>query len=568
MNENKNMILAIVLSALVLLGWGFLSEKFLPANPPSTKVENGKVQPAPQPQAGPAVNTPAQLRNRAVVLQESPRVRIQTPAVQGSINLKGGRIDDLVLLRHRETIARDSAPVRLLSPAGAPNAYFASFGWTGQGIQAPPADAVWTASAPVLEPGSPVTLSWSNGGPKFEMIFSVDDNYLFTVEKKVSNTTGSAIAVRPYGLISRANQSLDKDSWTVHVGPIGVLNGAANYDINWKDLDEDPNGQQFNTNGGWLGFTDKFWLTALAPAGDASFAASFRKAPSGAYQADFAGAPEIVPPGKSVATKTWLFAGAKEKNLLSQYEQLGIAKLSKAIDWGWFEWFMRPIFDLLSWLFHHIGNFGVAIICLTLIVRGLMFPIAQKQFQSMAAMRKLQPKMKAIQERYKDDKPKLQQEMMKLYQEEKINPAAGCLPILLQIPIFYALYKVLLVSVEMRHQPFVLWIRDLSAPDPLTPLNLFGLLNFTPPAFLALGVLPIMLGITMWLQFKLNPAPMDPTQQQIFSIMPWVMMFVMAPFASGLQLYWVTSNVLTILQQWWLYKKYGLHFADTHPATT
>ena len=374
--------------------------------------------------------------------------------------------------------------------------------------------------------------------------------------------------MRPYGLISRAQKSLDPDSWTVHVGPIGVFNGAANYDIDFKTLDEDSNGEKFSTSGGWLGFTDKYWLTALAPSGETNFAASFRKAPSGAYQADFSDAPMIVPPGKVAASETRLFAGAKEKALLDQYEELGIEKLSKAIDWGWFEWFMRPIFDLLNWLFHHIGNFGVAIICLTLIVRGLMFPIAQKQFQSMAAMRKLQPKMKAIQERYKEDKPKLQQEMMKLYQEEKINPAAGCLPILLQIPIFYALYKVLLVSVEMRHQPFVLWIRDLSAPDHLTPINLFGLLDFTPPGFLLLGVLPILLGVTMWLQFKLNPAPMDPTQAQIFAIMPWVMMFVMAPFASGLQLYWVTSNILTILQQWWLYKKYGLHFSDTHPATT
>jgi YidC/Oxa1 family membrane protein insertase len=567
-NDNRNLILAIVLSALVLFGWGFLSEKFMPANPPSTKVENGEVQPVPQPQASPVPSTPARLRDRAAVLGETPRVRIQTPSLQGSINLKGARIDDLVLVRQRQSIAKDSAPVRLLSPGGAPNAYFASFGWSGQGVQAPPADAVWTANAPVLAPGKPVTLSWSNGGPKFEMIISVDEDYLFTVQQRVSNSTGNAVAVRPFGLLSRANQSTDADSWTVHVGPIGVFNGAANYDVDWKTLDENAGGETFSSSSGWLGFTEQYWLTALAPTGSSGFAASFRKAPSGAYQADFSDAPVIVPPGKSVSTETRLFAGAKEKALLDQYEELGIAKLSKAIDWGWFEWFMRPIFDLLNWLFRHIGNFGVAIICLTLIVRGLMFPIAQKQFQSMAAMRKLQPKMKAIQDRYKEDKPKLQQEMMKLYQEEKINPAAGCLPILLQIPIFYALYKVLLVSVEMRHQPFILWIRDLSAPDTLTPINLFGLLDFTPPGFLLLGVLPILLGITMWLQFKLNPAPMDPTQQQIFAIMPWVMMFVMAPFASGLQLYWVTSNILTILQQWWLYKKYGLHFSDTHPATT
>ena len=263
-----------------------------------------------------------------------------------------------------------------------------------------------------------------------------------------------------------------------------------------------------------------------------------------------------------------LFAGAKEKQALDRYESAGITKLSKSIDWGWFEWFMRPIFNLLQWLFHATGNFGVAIICLTLIVRLLMFPIADKQFRSMAGLRKVQPKMKALQERYKDDKPRLQQEMLKLYQEEKINPAAGCLPILLQIPVFYALYKVLMVAVEMRHQPFALWIHDLSAPDPLTPVNLFGLLDFTPPHFLAIGVLPILLGITMWIQFKLNPQQMDPVQQQVFGFMPWVLMFVMAPFAAGLQLYWVVSNLLTIAQQWWLYKRYDLHLSDTHPVKT
>ena len=569
MNENKNLILAVVLSALVLLGWSFLSDKFVPSNPPSVKVENGNVEPVQQPQASPAPNTAPAVRARAAVLRDTPRVRIQTPALQGSINLQGARIDDLVLLREREGIAKNSPPVRLLSPAGAQGAYFASFGWSGQGVQAPPADAQWTASAPVLAPNRPVTLTWtSSAGQRFDIIFNVDDNYLFTVQQRVSNPTGNSIAVRPYGLISRATKSPDPDSWTVHVGPIGVFNDAADYGVDFSTLDEEAAGRQFNTNGGWLGFTDQYWLTALAPAGNRSFAASFRKGATGAYQADFSDAPVIVEPGKAVTTETRLFAGAKEKKLLDRYEGLGIPKLSKAIDWGWFEWFMRPIFDLLNWLFKQIGNFGVAIICLTLIVRGVMFPIADKQFKSMAAMRKVQPKMKAIQERYKDDKPKLQQEMLKLYQQEKINPAAGCLPILLQIPIFYALYKVLLVSVEMRHQPFALWIKDLSAPDALTPINLFGLLDFTPPHFLLIGILPILLGLTMWLQFKLNPAPMDPTQKQIFAIMPWVMVVVMAPFASGLQLYWVTSNVLTILQQWWLYKRYGLHFSDTHPATT
>jgi YidC/Oxa1 family membrane protein insertase len=273
----------------------------------------------------------------------------------------------------------------------------------------------------------------------------------------------------------------------------------------------------------------------------------------------------VVAPGQATEQTARLFAGAKELDTLNGYQNAGIPGLTRAIDWGWFRFFMIPIFQLLVWLFHATGNFGVAIICLTLIVRGIMYPIADKQFRSMASMRKVQPKMKAIQERFKDDKQRQQQEILKLYQEEKINPAAGCLPILLQIPVFYALYKVLLVSVEMRHQPFVGWIKDLSAPDPLTPVNLFGLLSWHPPSFLAIGVLPILLGVTMWLQFKLNPQQMDPIQQQMFAIMPWVMVFIMAPFASGLQLYWVTNNVLSIGQQWWLYKRYHLHYSDTHP---
>ena len=570
MNDNKNMLLAIALSALVLIGWSLLSDQFFPtAGPQTQQVENGKVKPVPLPQAAPAADTPGAVRKRDVVLAETPRVRIKTPSLKGSINLKGARIDDLVLVEQRETIAKDSPPVRLLSPAGAPLAYFAQFGWTGQGVAVPDANSIWTASAPVLSPGKPVTLSWTNPtGQRFEQIVSVDDDFLFTVKQRVVNGGSGAVALRGYGLASRAAKSHDPSSWTNHVGPISYLGGKADYDVDWDTLDENKAGVTRDSKGGWLGFTDKYWLTALIPADNASIEASLRKSDSGAYQADYAGAPFTVAPGQAVSSEARLFAGAKEKQALDRYENAGITKLSKSIDWGWFEWFMRPIFSLLQWLFHATGNFGVAIICLTLIVRLLMFPIADKQFRSMAGMRKVQPKMKALQERYKDDKPRLQQEMLKLYQEEKINPAAGCLPILLQIPVFYALYKVLMVSVEMRHQPFVLWIKDLSAPDPLTPVNLFGLLDFTPPGFLAIGVLPILLGITMWIQFKLNPQQMDPVQQQVFGLMPWVLMFVMAPFAAGLQLYWVVSNLLTIAQQWWLYKRYDLHLSDTHPVKT
>jgi YidC/Oxa1 family membrane protein insertase len=502
----------------------------------------------------------------SAALASSPRVEIRTPSLQGSINLKGAQIDDLLLVNHKQTIARNSPPVRLLSPLGTPGAYIASFGWTAQNGQTPGLDTIWSADSQALTPGRPVTLTAQTAdGTRYQIRIAVDEGYLFTVQQSVTNASGQALSVRPIGLVSRAGQSADRSTWQNHTGPIGVFGGKANYSVNWKDLDQGT-AETFQTDSGWLGFTDKYWLTALAPR--SAMSAEFRRSPSGGYQADYALGTASVAPGQTLTTESRLFAGAKEKALLDRYENAGIPKLSFAIDWGWFYWFMIPIFNLLLWLFHTLGNFGVAIVCLTLIVRAIMFPIAQKQFQSMAGMRKLQPKMKAIQERFKDDKPRQQQEILKLYQAEKINPAAGCLPILLQIPVFYALYKTLLVSVEMRHQPFILWIKDLSAPDPLTPVNLFGLLHFSPPAYLAIGVLPILVGATQWMSMKLNPQPMDPAQAQVFAIMPWFLVFIMAPFAAGLQLYWMTNNVLTIAQQWWLYRRYGLHLSDTHPVHT
>ncbi|MCJ8157466.1 membrane protein insertase YidC [Sphingomonas sp. LaA6.9] len=560
MDNNRNMVLAIVLSALVLFGWTFVSDRYFPtANPPATKVVDGKQVPVPSATGSPVPQGPAALRERAAVLAEAPRVKIETPALKGSINLKGARIDDLTLTRYRETIAKNSPPIRLLSPAGAKESYLAGFGWTGQGLVAPTADTVWTASAPALTPESPVTLSWDNAqGQRFDINLSVDKDYMFTVRQTVTNTGAGAVAAQPFGFVSRQGVFKDPDSWTIHIGPMGVFNGAANYDINFSNVDEaGNNGVKNASKGGWLGFTDKYWLTALVPDQAANINGTFRVGSDKNYQADFTGEPQIVQPGKALSTTSRFFAGAKEVSVLDRYEDdLGIRQFDRGIDWGWFYWFEKPIFYLLDWLFRVFGNFGVAIIGLTLIIRLLMFPIAQKQFKSMAGMRVVQPKMKALQERYKDDKPRLQQEMLKLYQQEKINPLAGCLPILLQIPIFYALYKVLLLTIEMRHQPFALWIKDLSAPDPMTPVNLFGLLPFTPPSMIALGVLPILLGISMWLQFKLNPAPADPVQQQVFGIMPWVFMFIMAPFAAGLQLYWLTNNILSIGQQKWLYSRH------------
>jgi YidC/Oxa1 family membrane protein insertase len=557
--NQRNMILAIVLSAIVLIGWSFASSHFFPtANPPATKIEGGKEKVVANPAADPAADSPAAIRNRTVVLGETPRVVIKTPLLSGSINLKGARIDDLVLTTYRETIKKASPPIRLLSPGGAPDAYFAGFGWSGENVALPGPDTLWTASGKDLTPTTPVLLNWTNPtGQTFTIKISVDDKYLFTIAQTVTNKGGAPVAVRPYSLISRVGVSKDPDSWTMHTGPVGVFSNVANYDVNFKDVDESGASGVQLADPDWLGFGDKYWLTALVPVNGKNVSSAFRAGSGKRYQAELANSPTILQAGKAMTVSQHLFAGAKEVLVLDAYEkQQGVAQFDKAIDWGWFYWFERPIFWVLDHLFRFTGNFGVAIILLTFIVRGLMFPIAQKQFHSMAAMRVVQPKMKALQEKHKEDKAKLQQEMLALYQSEKINPLAGCLPIFLQIPVFYALYKVLMLSIEMRHQPFVLWIRDLSAPDPLTPINLFGLLPFEPPHFLHLGILPILLGITMWLQFKLNPQPMDEAQKQVFAIMPWVLMFVMAPFAAGLQLYWVVSNVLTILQQKWLYSRH------------
>ena len=566
------MFLAVILSLAILLGWSWASETFFQSPEPAKPAAQAPDTPQPTPQAAPGevsapvASAPARLQSRAKVLAATPRVRIDTPSLQGSINLKGAQIDDLMLDSHRDRQTEDSPQVRLFSPLGAPNSQAASFGWVGPAGYVPTLDTLWTADSELLAPGRPVTLTTQlPSGMRYAVRVSVDDGYLFTVRQSAANAGPAPVSVRPVGLISRSGKSADVSSWTHHVGPIGVFDGKADYDVDWETLDDGAQQNYANVDG-WLGFTDKYWLAALAPQG--RMTADLRRGRSGGYQADYVLPPLDLAPGQSAATGTRLFAGAKEKVWLDRYEQAGIPKLSKSIDWGWFEWFMRPIFSLLLFLFQLTGNFGLAIIGLTLIVRLIMYPIANKQFASMAAMRKIQPKLKAVQERFKDDKQRQQQEILKLYQAEKINPAAGCLPLLLQIPVFYALYKVLTVSVEMRHQPFVLWIKDLSAPDPLTPINLFGLLDFTPPAIIAIGVLPIMVGFTQWLTMKLNPQPMDPVQAQIFAWMPWILVIVMAPFAAGLQLYWMTNNVLSIAQQWWLYRRYGLHLSDTHPVET
>jgi YidC/Oxa1 family membrane protein insertase len=555
--DKRNILLAVLLTVAILFGWPFIaSHIFPPAQPPVTRVEGGKTVPVAPPAARRTAESPGVIRDAAQVMRESPRIPIETPKLKGTINLKGARIDDIVLPAYKLTIAKDSPPVRLFSPGGTRDAYFAGLGWSGDGLKVPDGNTVWTAEGSKLTPTTPVTLRWDNGaGQRFSIQLSVDNDYMITARQTVENVSNSGVIVRPYAYVSRRGHSKDPDTWTIHTGPIGVFNGAADYDVGFDELDESGT-HSFASTGGWAGFTDLHWLAALVPDQNKPFKSEFRKGGADIYQADVSLDPASLAAGKSTSATTRLFVGAKETKLLDAYQDAGIAKFDRAIDWGWFYWFEKPIFYLLDWLFRMIGNFGVAIICLTFIVRLIMFPIAQRQFASMAAMRAVQPKMKELQERYKSDKPKLQQEMMELYKREKVNPLAGCLPIFLQIPIFFALYKVLMLAIEMRHQPFYLWIKDLSVPDPLHVLNLFGLLPFTPPAFLGIGVLAILLGITMWLQFRLNPAPMDDIQKQVFAIMPWMMMFVMAPFAAGLLIYWITSNLLTVAQQQWLYSRH------------
>jgi len=560
--NQRNIILAVILTALILFGWPYALEYFFPA-PPET-IEQSVEAPRPgldNRNAVPDPETPAKLRERAAVLAEGTRVPIAAPRVRGSINLKGARIDDLTLTDYREGLDKQSPPVHLFSPAGTADQYFAQFGWVAQNIATPTSSTVWQAEGGRLSPGSPVTLHWTNPtGQRFEIRLAIDENYLITATQRVVNNGEKPVTLRPIALVNRTRANADKSTWTVRNGPLGVFDGAAEFGYGYDEVAEaGRNGVDFSQNVGWLGFTDHYWLAALIPgaSSEKGLDGTFRSLGDGIFQAELLHGAQTIAPGKVASRESLVFAGAKETELLDNYvDARGIPLLDRAVDWGWFIWFEKPIFKLLNWLFGQVRNFGVAIILLTIIIRGLMFPVAQKQFASMAQMRAVQPKMKALQERYKDDKQKLQQEMMELYRKEKVNPLAGCLPMFLQIPIFFALYKVLLLAIEMRHQPFVGWIHDLSAPDPLTPVNLFGLLPFDPPSFIAIGVLPIILGITMWLQFRLNPAPMDPVQQQVFSIMPWMLMFVMAPFAAGLQLYWSVSNILTIAQQKWLYSRH------------
>ncbi|MFS4438036.1 membrane protein insertase YidC [Paracoccaceae bacterium GXU_MW_L88] len=582
-DSNKNLFLAIALSLAVIIGW----QIFFPAPEPATQPDSPATEQsadtsaaAPNVAGAPAATAPvAQNQTVDEALGTTERVEIDTPRLTGSLSLRGGRIDDLALKDYRETVNPSSPLVRLLSPVGSPVPYYALHGWTpaGGGLtyeNVPTAQTDWSlVEGSTLSVGSPVTLEWDNGaGLIFRKTISVDENYLFTVEQSVENTTGEQVSLAPYGTIARHGEPDTQGFYLLHEGVIAAEDGVVeeiNYD-DMPDFDTDPREQAAVEatavqENGWIGFTDKYWMTTLVPQPGQAFTAVAKYTPgSDTYQTDSRLPVVNVAAGDTAVSTTHLFAGAKEWAAIRNYErENGFVDYVNSIDWGWFWFFTKPIFRLLHSINEVIGNMGWSIIALTFILKAIVFPLSRKSYVSMARMKELQPELEKIKERAGDDRMKMQQEMMALYREKKVNPAAGCLPMLIQIPIFFSLYKVLFVTIEMRHAPFIGWIRDLSAPDPSSVLNLFGLLPWAPPpatsllAFISLGVFPILMGVTMWLQQKLNPAPTDKTQATIFNWMPVIFTFMLGRFAVGLVIYWTANNVITFLQQYFIMRSHG-----------
>lgn len=562
MNEQKNLILAVVLAIGILLGFNYFYEK--PKQEQLTKqveVTQQKALPQATPQTkqsttapnSPDVTASTQIMSRDKALQSSPRVTINTPRLHGSINLKGARFDDITLVKYHETTDPKSPEIVLLSPEGSAEAYFADFGWSGNDKSLPTSDSVWTATGTSLGVDQPLIVKWKNdAGLTFERTIQVDRDYMFTITDKVTNTTPTAVNLAPFGHIARIGTPKTGGYYILHEGLLGVLNGTLNEFDYDKIKKKSPIEEK--TTGGWLGITDKYWLVALIPDQKLSIESIFQAQSINGrdvYQTKALAPALEIKPGETVESTQHLFAGAKVLSLLDKYEKdLGVAKFDLAVDFGWFYFLTKPLFYVLDYLHKLLGSFGLAILLLTVLVKLLFFPLANKSYRSMSRMKSLQPKIAAIQKRYEGDKMRTNQEIMELYKKEKINPLAGCLPMLIQAPVFFCLYKVLFVSLEMRHAPFYGWIHDLSVPDPTTIFNLFGLLPFTPPSFLMIGAWPIIMGLTMFIQQKLNPAPTDPAQAKVFMIMPVMLTFLLASFPAGLVIYWAWSNILSMAQQW------------------
>jgi YidC/Oxa1 family membrane protein insertase len=594
--DNKNLLVAIVLSVAVLLGWNYFfgvpqadkqrqaaqqtAQQVNPAAPnapPSPSQAGGPSAPAPGtvPNQGAAVPV---VESREAALARSPRVAIDTPSVAGSINLRGGRIDDVSLKNFRETVDPKSANIVLFSPSGSQTPYYAEFGWVGaQAGALPGPDTVWTADNQVLTPGRPVTLSFDNGqGLVFRRTVTVDDRSMFTVKDAVENRGSAPVTIFPYGLVSRHGKPTTLGYYVLHEGLIGVLGEQGLQEYTYDALAKEGAVPGQNTRGkiwdsvagGFVGITDKYWAATVIPDQGETYQGSFTErdqGPAKVYQANVLGQARTLEPGATSQTTQRLFAGAKEVRVVDAYkDNLGIKNFDLLIDWGWFYFITKPLFKVIDFFYHLVGNFGVSILIVTVLLKLLFFPLASKSYASMAKMKAVQPEMVSIRERYADDKMKQQQALMELYKKEKINPVAGCWPVMIQIPVFFALYKVLFVTIEMRHAPFFGWIRDLAAPDPTSIFNLFGALPYNPGAvpvlgpFLMLGVWPILMGITMWLQMKMNPEPPDPVQKQVFAWMPLIFTFMLGSFPAGLVIYWAWNNLLSVAQQYFIMRRNGV----------
>jgi len=600
MTDNRNTILAVILSGLVLIAWQYFynvpqmekqraeAQKHAEFAKPASQAAPGTTPGSTTPQAGTTPGMTATPPTTAILsrdnaLATAPRIKIDTPRISGSISLKGARIDDVALNQYRETVDPKSPAIVLFSPSQTTSPYYAEFGWvpaSGSTVRLPDQNTVWTQEGSnALSPSSPVVLKYDNGeGLTFKRTISIDDRYLFSVKDDVSNVGSTPVTLYPYALISRHGTPQVSGYYILHEGLIGYLGEQGLQEYPYKKID-DAKQVEFNVTNAWLGITDKYWASALLPDTTAKLKARFSSNLVGnirTYQTDYLQDAQTIPIGGTGSANARLFAGAKEAGVvginfplvgLGGYnKQLGLNHFDLLIDWGWFYFITKPMFLALDWFFHMFGNFGIAILLVTVLVKLIFFPLANKSYASMAKMKSVQPQLAALKERYPDDRVKQQQEMMEIYKKEKINPIAGCLPVALQIPVFFSLYKVLFVTIEMRHAPFYGWIKDLSAPDPTTIFNLFGLIPFDPisvfgphiGAYLMLGIWPIIMGITMWFQMKLNPAPPDPTQKMIFDWMPLIFTFMLASFPAGLVIYWAWNNLLSVIQQSYIMRRNGV----------
>ena len=557
--ENKNVLLAVILSTAILIGWSFYFE-----NPEEAQRKRAEIQGKTETQTSiqkpeapqPSKASPAKSISRNEALKESDRVLIENKNLSGSISLRGALIDDIILKNYRETLDPNSKSIVLLSPKKYEQGYFVESGWatTKSDIKVPDNNSLWQIKeGKKLTPNSPITLEWnSREGLIFSKKIEIDDKYLFKITETVRNDKNRAIDLFHYGQITKNAKPTTENFYILHEGLIGVVDKNLKEET-YSAVEKEK--KTYNGKSGWFGITDKYWMSAIIPESGKSFKGEYSYTNN--YKANFIiSEPNTISPQKSTTGNIKIFIGAKEVYPIDNYaEKEKIDRFDLAIDWGWFYFITKPLFFVIDYIFKIVGNFGVAIIILTALVRIVFFPLSNYSFKSMAKMKVLQPEMLRLKELYKDDVRRTQQEMMALYKREKVNPLSGCLPILVQIPIFFAVYKMLFVTLEMRHAPFFGWIKDLSAADPTTIFNLFGLIPWEPPTFLMIGIWPILMGITMYLQQKLNPAPPDPIQAKIFAWFPFIITIMLASFPSGLVIYWTASNILTMAQQYYIMRK-------------